>query len=660
MKKLSLSLLLTLSVASAQAQAPSTPAMDDATSADADTQQDPSVLVPPDKMKSLMQRGRYLERQIQVRQKNANQRHDASAQQYNLGYQDGYNKALLDLLHSQLLNGVKLPSQSLPGMPATSVPTLPPVISQPTLTRPVENSAMNTRSTPMPSQTMPTPSASAMPTVTPIAPNPASDAGANQLSQTPATTTRTAPVPALVPATSVPALPLVKPSASGSTSLRAAPSSAKTLNATSVSNATNTSAAPAAPATDANTAAQPNVFEGKSIPTLTTAANGETDKPGKQFDHFMNLSTQALQNKQWKQASEYASRAISLKNDVASSYINRSWALAELGDTQQALVDANLAIQLQPKMGLAYNNRAYTYELMENLPEARKDYQRACQFGFSVACSVLPKIERVLAQQASAKHEQIKQLAAESEQLIRARNWPEVIKVSSKILNLDSNYTSAYINRAWARAETGQMEASLADAGKAIIINPKDPIAYNNRAYTYELMNDLQSARRDYAKACEFKLASACQVVAKIDQLQKSKHVATQTAKPQVRKSTKAPSQKQTIQQLITSSFEKFREGNWNAVEQLSNKILKLDPNNALAYVNRAGARTEMGLVYNALDDIERAIQINPKLGIAYNNKGYTLERMGDTAKARAQYQKACNLGLQQSCKDFKRLSSAR
>jgi len=374
------------------------------------------------------------------------------------------------------------------------------------------------------------------------------------------------------------------------------------------------------------------------------------------FRQYMTLSTQALQNKQWQKAAEYAGRAISIKNDVAAAYINRSWALAELGDTRQALVDANLAIQLEPELGLAYNNRAYTYELMDNLVEARNDYQRACQRNFRVACSVLPKVDKVLADRVGAKRANLRQLKNKSEALVRQRNWPEVIKVSTQIINIDANQASAFINRAWARAETGKYEASLADAGKAIIIHPDDPIAYNNRAYTYELMNDLDSARRDYAKACQLKLASACNVVAKIDALNKAqpKKVAssTQLAKPR--------SKQEKVQQLISTSFEKFRQGNWSAVEQLSNKILKIDPNNALAYVNRAGARTEMGLMYNALDDIEKAIRLNPRLGIAYNNKAYTLERMGAEQKAMAQYQKACQLGLQQSCKDFKRLKKRR
>jgi len=623
-----------------------------------------SFRVPDEKMQELLRQQRYLERQIAVRQKNANERKDGSAQQYNLGYDDGYNKALLDLLKSQLLNGIQLPNTAAAPASAGSF-TPPPLPAGSQMIRnpdPATSGVAPSASgnTSMPANMSPAVRQSSVTPVTPLptvsAPSAPTQSPLATPTPTPTPTLMTTPTPSILPT---------------------APAAAAAAGAAALVSGAAASSAP--------TSAKPNVFAGKSIPLahepepalvppsanagMNAAGNptiaATTAKPKNEFDEYMSMSTQALQNKQWRQAADYASRAISIRNDVASAYINRSWALAELGDTRQALVDANLSIQIAPNMGLAYNNRAYTYELMDNLVEARKDYQRACQYDFQVACSVLPKVDAALAQRTMAKKDQVKELAKQNEELIRVHNWTQVIDVSTKIINIDANNTSAYINRAWARAENGQLEASLTDAGKAIIISPNDPIAYNNRAYTYELMNDIKSARRDYAKACELKLASACNVVQKIDELQKTaapSAVATPApaATVAVAKSAPAPSKNDQIQQLISASFEKFRQGNWSAVEQLSNQIIKLDSNNALAYVNRAGARTEMGLVYKALDDIETAIRLNPKLGIAYNNKGYTLERMGDLQKAAIQYQKACQLGLQQSCKDFKRLTKPR
>ena len=64
-----------------------------------------------------------------------------------------------------------------------------------------------------------------------------------------------------------------------------------------------------------------------------------------------------------------------------------------------------------------------------------------------------------------------------------------------------------------------------------------------------------------------------------------------------------------------------------------------------------------MGLFYNALDDIKIAITINPKLGIAHNNKAYALERLGKMPRAAKSYKRACDLGVQQSCQDYRRIN---
>jgi hypothetical protein len=44
-------------------------------------------------------------------------------------------------------------------------------------------------------------------------------------------------------------------------------------------------------------------------------------------------------------------------------------------------------------------------------------------------------------------------------------------------------------------------------------------------------------------------------------------------------------------------------------------------------------------------------------MGVAYNNKGYALELMGQPGKAATEYETACYLGVQPSCADFERLT---
>ena len=163
-------------------------------------------------------------------------------------------------------------------------------------------------------------------------------------------------------------------------------------------------------------------------------------------------------------------------------------------------------------------------------------------------------------------------------------------------------------------------------------------MAYNNRAYAFELSGALTEAKKDYKKACELKYQPACETVAKFD-----------------RAST--GSTKDEVKELLNRSYEKFKTKDWKAVEEMSTRAISLDPANAMAYVNRAGARAELGLLPTALDDCNRAIQLNPGLGLAHNNCGYTYELMGRAKQAELEYQQACNLGIKESCKDYHRIS---
>jgi Flp pilus assembly protein TadD len=222
--------------------------------------------------------------------------------------------------------------------------------------------------------------------------------------------------------------------------------------------------------------------------------------------------------------------------------------------------------------------------------------------------------------------------------LVNEGNWGAAISAASKAIKLNPNDPVAYINRSWGFAETGKFKAALSDANKAVQLSPRNAMAHNNRAYAYELSGSLTNAKKDYKIACELNYQPACDTVAKFDRALTGDTVAE-------------------VKELLNRSYEKFKDKDWGAVEEMSTRAISLDPSNAMAYVNRAGARAELGLLSTALDDCNRAIQLNPGLGLAHNNCGYTYELMGRAKQAELEYQQACNLGIKQSCKDYHRIS---
>ena len=61
----------------------------------------------------------------------------------------------------------------------------------------------------------------------------------------------------------------------------------------------------------------------------------------------------------------------------------------------------------------------------------------------------------------------------------------------------------------------------------------------------------------------------------------------------------------------------------------------------AVNYANLGAAQYGLGDMLNALDSLEKAGELNPKLVAPYCNRGYIYKSQGDPAKARAEFDKA-------------------
>ncbi|WP_455206024.1 tetratricopeptide repeat protein [Kaarinaea lacus] len=256
-----------------------------------------------------------------------------------------------------------------------------------------------------------------------------------------------------------------------------------------------------------------------------------------------------------------------------------------------------------------------------------------------VEVSVLPELTSAPAQQEPLPQVSINDWLEKANSMLIEKNWNEAIIAASEAIALNPQAADSYIYRSWAYAEQGKMQQSIEDADKAIKLNPNSGLAYNNRAYAYELGDNLLAAKQDYNKACELDYQVACTTVAKIAEIEKKQ-------------------QQASLAKLTSLSYDRFQQKDWYAVIDVTTQILQLDPSNTIAYVNRAGAHTELGEYEKALDDCNNALIIDPQMGIAYNNKGYVFELMGQLRQAALEYETACTLGVTPSCNDFKRLAN--
>jgi tetratricopeptide (TPR) repeat protein/DNA-binding transcriptional MerR regulator len=211
-------------------------------------------------------------------------------------------------------------------------------------------------------------------------------------------------------------------------------------------------------------------------------------------------------------------------------------------------------------------------------------------------------------------------------------DFDQAIENASKAIEMDPGRINPYVNRSWAYLEKNMLQAAIQDCDTALSIDPQNAFAYNNRGLAYQRKKRNSKAEADYRKACNLGLDLGCQ---NLDVLTKESRIA----------------------KLIDQSQEAFNAKDWNNVIRLTTEAIRLDPQNAVAYTNRSAAYAQKDFLNKALKDSNVAVKFNPDFPLAYNNRGYVLELLGNNRKAAADYLKSCSLGSDLGCKNFERLN---
>ncbi|NEO33018.1 MAG: tetratricopeptide repeat protein [Symploca sp. SIO3C6] len=100
----------------------------------------------------------------------------------------------------------------------------------------------------------------------------------------------------------------------------------------------------------------------------------------------------------------------------------------------------------------------------------------------------------------------------------------------------------------------------------------------------------------------------------------------------------------QSINQLFQQGNAAQSAGNFPEAERIFRRVIRLEPNNAVAYNSLGNALSDQGKLEEAIANYQQAIRLNPNYAYAYNNLGIALSEHGKLGEAIANYRLALNL----------------
>ncbi len=191
----------------------------------------------------------------------------------------------------------------------------------------------------------------------------------------------------------------------------------------------------------------------------------------------------------------------------AGFYNNRGIDYDNRGEFDQAIVEYNKAIELNPKLDYAYNNRGLAYKHKGEFDQAISDYTKAIELN--------PKLDFAYSNRGSAYKAkgQFDKAITDHSKAIELYNSHKdthefdkikVFKDNREAIEYKSKRNAAfYYNRGSAYIAKGQFDQAIDDYNRAIEFVPNYSDVYMVRGNVYQLRGQIDRAIADYSKAVD-------------------------------------------------------------------------------------------------------------------------------------------------------------
>jgi len=180
-----------------------------------------------------------------------------------------------------------------------------------------------------------------------------------------------------------------------------------------------------------------------------------------------------------------------------------------------------------------------------------------------------------------------------------------------------------------AYVETGKPDGAVEAYSEAIRLDPLSPSFYDGRAQAYGMLGEHRLAIEDYDRMIQLSPGTA------------SHHTRKAVALFTLGRSEEAIQDLDEAIEIYHRTINHPGRG-----ETKLGNAFKWNPKLALAYNNRGSAYYQLGRIERAIEDYDRAIQLSPRSAEFYANRAFAYELLNKDAEARRDLDHALQLGF--------------
>jgi len=221
-------------------------------------------------------------------------------------------------------------------------------------------------------------------------------------------------------------------------------------------------------------------------------------------------------------------------------------------DWDRAIADFTSAIELDPKIAVAFISRGSAYLSKKNWDRAIADETRAIEID--------PKSKGAFVVRGTA--------------YFNKKDWDRAIADETRAIELDPKDAVAFTGRGGAYGKKGDWDRAIADLTRAIELDPKDAKAFQARGFVYNGKNDYDRAIADETRAVELDPKEA--------------------------------------RSNLWRGVAYFNKGEYEPAIADETRAIELDPKDADFFGNRGHAYMKTGKLDLARADLKKALELKP------------------------------------------------